>query len=120
MRELKRSPYASETRMTILSSRGHTCIHPQVSKMANKDDLCKKLNKDKFIGNAPTEMGDMGGDDDRNKSSGGCTFLQRLKKQPLSYENYGFKQSVWDIEELVTSLKKKRVIIQVYIEISSL
>ena len=77
--------------------------------MANKDDLCKKLNKDKFIGSAPTDTGDMGGDDDRNKSSGGCTFLQRLKKQPLSYENYGFKQSVWDIEELVTSLKKKRV-----------
>ena len=32
-------------RMTILSSRSHTCIHPQVSRMSNKDDGCKKLNK---------------------------------------------------------------------------
>lgn len=98
--------------MTILSSRGHTCIHPQVSKMANKDDLCKKLNKEKSLSSgAPIPDGGMiGEDDDRNRASnGGCTYLQRLKKQPLTYENFGFKQPVWDIEELVTTLKKKRV-----------
>lgn len=102
--------------MTILSSRAHTCIHPQVSRMANKDDLCKKLNKEKFIGGESAAAAAAGGmishdddGDDRNKSSGGCSFLQRLKKQPPSYENFGFKQPVWDIEELVTALKKKRV-----------
>ena len=37
--------------MTILASRAHTCIHPQVSKLPNKDETCKKLNKDKTIEN---------------------------------------------------------------------
>ena len=107
MRELKRSPYAKDTRMTILASRGHTCIHPLVSKMGNKDELCKKLNKEKSIGGASSVDPDK--IDDDSKTSSGCTFLLRLKKQPLSYENFGFKQPVWDIEDLVTSLKKKRV-----------
>ena len=35
--------------MTILASRQHTCIHPQVSKMGNKDDLCKKLRKNETV-----------------------------------------------------------------------
>jgi hypothetical protein len=35
--------------MTILSSRTQTCIHPTVSKMPNKDESCKKLNKKKVL-----------------------------------------------------------------------
>ena len=41
----------------------------------------------------------------------GCTYLQRFKRQPLNYESYGFKHPVWDIEDLVYSFKRKRVII---------
>ncbi len=31
--------------MTILASRQQTCIHPKVSKLAGKDEACKKLMK---------------------------------------------------------------------------
>jgi hypothetical protein len=34
--------------MTILASRQHTCIHPQVSKMSNKDELCKNMRKNEM------------------------------------------------------------------------
>lgn len=34
--------------MTILASRQHTCIHPTVSKMGNKEELCKKLRKNEM------------------------------------------------------------------------
>ena len=30
-------------RMTILASREHTCIHPEVSRAANKNDGCRDL-----------------------------------------------------------------------------
>jgi hypothetical protein len=41
---------------------------------------------------------------------GGCSFLQRFKqRKPIEYEAYGFKEPVWDIEDLIQSFKKKRV-----------
>ncbi|CAF0846025.1 unnamed protein product [Brachionus calyciflorus] len=105
IKEFKKTPYANEAKMTILASRAHSCIHPQISKLSNKDEMCKKLNKDKSIGdlenkNESSEKPDFGG---------GCTFYNRFKKQPLSYESYGFKQSVWDIEDLIYSFKRKRL-----------
>lgn len=63
--------------------------------------MCKKLNKDK------THFDE--GHENENNLTGGCEFLRRLKKQPVSYENYGFKQSIWDIEDLLVAFKKKRV-----------
>ncbi|GFO15051.1 fanconi anemia group j protein [Plakobranchus ocellatus] len=42
VRELRKTAY-SDCKMTILGSREHTCIHPQVSKMKNKNDGCKEL-----------------------------------------------------------------------------
>lgn len=30
-------------RMTILASREHTCIHPEISKSRNKNEGCKEL-----------------------------------------------------------------------------
>jgi hypothetical protein len=68
--------------------------------MANKDDLCKKLNKGK-----PTGIDKL----EEDAPGAGCVFYSRIKKQPLSYESYGFKTPVWDIEELLTAFKKKRV-----------
>jgi len=41
-RELGKTAY-KQTKMCILSSREHTCIHPVVSKNSNKNDECRKL-----------------------------------------------------------------------------
>lgn len=68
IKEFKKTPYASDVRfndlyfnlnyflnfckrMTILASRAHSCIHPQISKMSNKDEMCKKINKNKSLTN---------------------------------------------------------------------
>ena len=42
IRELKKTTYR-DTKMTILASRDHTCIHPTVSKMKNRTEGCKEL-----------------------------------------------------------------------------
>lgn len=44
VRELKRSGYGKTTRMCVLSSREHSCVHPQVSKAGNKNEECRKLH----------------------------------------------------------------------------
>lgn len=99
IKEFRKTPYAKNVKMTILASRQHTCIHPQISKMANKNDLCKKLNKDKMLAT----------NDEKAEMLGGCQYYNRLRKNPIVYENYGFKQNTWDIEDLVTVLKRKRL-----------
>ena len=48
-------------------------------------------------------------DSNSEQLTGGCMLLNRFKKQQLSYENYGFKDPVWDIEDLVSSFKRKKV-----------
>lgn len=35
--------YIFSCRMTILASREHTCIHPEISKSRNKNEGCKEL-----------------------------------------------------------------------------
>ena len=35
--------YFFSYRMTILASREHTCIHPEISKSRNKNEGCKEL-----------------------------------------------------------------------------
>ena len=82
--------------MTILASRTHTCIHPKVSKSSNKDEGCKQLVNPKKTASGPAH------------EEGSCSFYQNIKKNPIVYENLGFKQ-VWDIEELMKSLKRKRM-----------
>ncbi len=77
--------------MTILASRQHTCIHPEISRAANKNEKCKELLK------KPDE-------------TGGCDYLNRWKKNPIAYEAVGFKEPVWDIEDLVKIANRKRVL----------
>lgn len=68
--EFRKTPYAKNVKMTILASRQHTCIHPQISKMPNKNDLCKKLNKEKKL--------ETGNENERSESLGGCTYYNRV------------------------------------------
>lgn len=82
--------------MTILASRNQTCIHPEVSKSSKKDDNCRKLVNPKKTQSI------------EGITNSHCSFQQNLKKNPIAYENFGFK-NVWDIEELVKSFKRKRL-----------
>jgi hypothetical protein len=84
--------------MTILASRQHTCIHPQVSKMAAKDEACKKLNKNKMLDQSTIPDSTKS---ERESSFGGCTYFNKFKGKPLTYENYGFKQNVINNKNII-------------------
>ncbi|KAG9340566.1 hypothetical protein JZ751_021388, partial [Albula glossodonta] len=80
--ELKRTLYSS-TPMTILSSRDHTCIHPEVVAHGNRNERCKELL------------------DAKNGQS--CRFyhnVHKMREQGALQWVHGLHQA-WDIEELV-------------------
>ncbi|XP_064460646.1 Fanconi anemia group J protein-like isoform X2 [Ornithodoros turicata] len=86
VRELRKTVYGS-VRMAILSSRDRTCIHPQISKMSNRNEHCKELLEDK-----------------------GCAFHSRVKKFedfPTLYHNGMIEP--YDLEDLVSIGKRLRV-----------
>ena len=73
--------------MTILASREHTCIHPQVSRTSNKNEGCDTLIKDI-----------------------GCRFKDNVLKYQShnAIKNLGLVEA-WDLEDLVHILRKKKV-----------
>ncbi|KAL4647191.1 Fanconi anemia group J protein [Arapaima gigas] len=80
--ELKRTLYSS-TPMTILSSRDHTCVHPEVSQHGNRNERCKELLEAK---NGHT-----------------CQYYRnvyKMRDQGTLQWVHGLHQA-WDIEELV-------------------
>ncbi|KAM7443565.1 Fanconi anemia group J protein [Porites harrisoni] len=81
-RELRKTEY-KRVRMTILSSREHSCIHPVVSKGKNKNEECKKL-LDGSVGTT-------------------CRYYQKVHtiRTQTSLNYHGLNQA-WDIEDLVT------------------
>ncbi|XP_055022921.1 Fanconi anemia group J protein isoform X2 [Boleophthalmus pectinirostris] len=86
--ELKRTQYSS-TPMTILSSRDHSCVHPEVAPHANRNERCKDLREGK---------------------DGNCRFyhnVQRMRDQWTLQRVHGLSQA-WDIEELVSLGKRIR------------
>ncbi|KAK7088030.1 Fanconi anemia group J protein homolog isoform X2 [Littorina saxatilis] len=85
VRELKKTAY-HDVPMTILASREHTCIHPQVSNMGNKNEGCENLMKD-----------------------AGCRFKERVMKyQSQNAIKAMGLHSAWDLEDLVQLMKKKK------------
>uniref|UniRef100_UPI0037E8D14F Fanconi anemia group J protein n=1 Tax=Semicossyphus pulcher TaxID=241346 RepID=UPI0037E8D14F len=87
--ELKRTVY-SGTPMTILSSRDHTCVNPEVAPHANRNERCKDLLEAK---------------DGRS-----CRFyhgVQRMRDQSILQRVHGLHHA-WDIEDLVTLGKRLR------------
>ncbi|XP_041918787.1 Fanconi anemia group J protein isoform X2 [Alosa sapidissima] len=81
-RELKRTLYSS-TPMTILSSRNHSCVHPEVAPHANRNERCKELLDQK---------------DGRS-----CRYyhnVHKMREQSSLQWVHGLHQA-WDIEELV-------------------
>ncbi|XP_047450348.1 Fanconi anemia group J protein [Mugil cephalus] len=87
--ELKRTVY-SGVPMTILSSRDHTCVNPEVAPHSSRNERCKELLDAK---------------DGRS-----CRFyhgVQRMRDQGTLQRVHGLNEA-WDIEELVTLGKKLR------------
>ncbi|KAM4566166.1 Fanconi anemia group J protein [Odontesthes bonariensis] len=87
--ELKRTVY-SNVHMTILSSRDHTCVNPEVAPHSNRNERCKDLLEAK---------------DGRS-----CRYyhgVQRMRDQHTLQRVHGLHEA-WDIEDLVTLGKRLR------------
>ncbi|XP_067306671.1 Fanconi anemia group J protein isoform X2 [Pseudorasbora parva] len=81
-RELKRTLY-STVPMTILSSRDHTCVHPEVVPHANRNERCKELLE--------------------AKTGLSCRYyhnVHKMRDQSSLQWVHGLHQA-WDIEDLV-------------------
>lgn len=81
-RELKRTLY-STVPMTILSSRDHTCVHPEVVPHANRNERCKEFLE--------------------AKNGRSCRYyhnVHKMRDQSTLQWVHGLHQA-WDIEELV-------------------
>ncbi|XP_053176881.1 Fanconi anemia group J protein [Scomber japonicus] len=88
-RELKRTTY-SGVPMTILSSRDHTCVNPEVAPHSNRNERCKDLLDAK---------------DGRS-----CRYyhgVQKMRDQGTLQWAHGLYQA-WDIEDLVSLGKRLR------------
>ncbi|KAM6948655.1 Fanconi anemia group J protein [Aplochiton taeniatus] len=80
--ELKRSYYSSVP-MTILSSRDHSCVHPDVIPLSNRNERCKELLE--------------------AKNGVSCRYyhgVHRMRNQNKLQRDLGLHQA-WDIEDLV-------------------
>uniref|UniRef100_A0A3Q2XFD4 DNA 5'-3' helicase n=1 Tax=Hippocampus comes TaxID=109280 RepID=A0A3Q2XFD4_HIPCM len=87
--EMKRTAYSTAP-MTILSSRDHTCVNPNVAPHSNRNDLCKDLMEAK---------------DGRS-----CPYfhaVQKMGNQNTLQLVHGVHQA-WDIEDLVSLGKRLR------------
>ncbi|XP_068173823.1 Fanconi anemia group J protein isoform X2 [Antennarius striatus] len=87
--ELQRTVY-SQVPMTILSSREHTCVHPEVAPHANRNERCKELLE--------------------AKNGRSCHYyhgVQKMRDQYLLQQVHGLREA-WDIEDLVVLGKRLR------------
>ncbi|XP_059096440.1 Fanconi anemia group J protein-like [Tigriopus californicus] len=90
IRELNKTPY-KDCKMTILASRDHTCIHPAVSKMKNRNEGCQELND--------------------KKTGSGCLYRSNVKSKLTSHSAltaYRGTRDAWDIEDVVRVGQKVR------------
>ncbi|XP_065313953.1 Fanconi anemia group J protein-like [Gordionus sp. m RMFG-2023] len=78
--ELRKTSY-NNIKMTILSSRDFTCVHPEVAKQRDKNDRCINLIKGFHVG---------------------CQYYKNLLRPKRQAEVFDFaaQNPVWDIEEL--------------------
>lgn len=86
IRELKKTSYKN-VKMTLLSSRERTCIHPQNSRSRNKNEGCDELI---------------------NREGGpGCRYYSNLKR--AFYCRPAEMESAFDLEDFVSTCKRKHV-----------
>nr|XP_046244527.1 Fanconi anemia group J protein [Scatophagus argus] len=87
--ELKRTVYSSVP-MTILSSRDHTCVNPEVAAHSSRNERCKDLLE--------------------AKNGRSCRYyhgVQKMRDQYVLQQVHGL-QEAWDIEDLVALGKRLR------------
>ncbi|XP_011481284.1 Fanconi anemia group J protein isoform X1 [Oryzias latipes] len=87
--ELKRTVYSS-VHMTILSSRDHTCVNPEVVPHFNRNERCKDLLE--------------------AKNGKSCRFyhgVQKMRDHHTLQRVHGLHEA-WDVEDLVTVAKRLR------------
>ncbi|XP_058020095.1 Fanconi anemia group J protein isoform X3 [Ahaetulla prasina] len=89
VKELHRTGYSS-VRMTILSSREYSCVHPRISRGSNKNEKCAELLE--------------------GKEGVSCSFYHGAHRltEHLSIPSANKKHQAWDLEELVSLGKKFR------------
>ncbi len=91
IRELNKTSY-KDTKMSILGSREHTCVHPTVSRLKNKNEGCRELT-------------------DRKKGMG-CSYMSNVKNKLSTHAAVnayrGGAKEAWDLEDLVKVGKKVR------------
>jgi len=98
IRELKKTTYRG-ARMSILGSRDHTCIHPTVSKMKNRNEGCRELTDRRAVAANGYPAG------------GGCVYQGNVKQKLASHHSlsaYRGTDEAWDLEDLVKVGKKVR------------
>ncbi|RVE64458.1 hypothetical protein OJAV_G00126130 [Oryzias javanicus] len=87
--ELKRTVYSS-VHMTILSSRDHTCVNPEVAPHFNRNERCKDLLEAK-----------------NGKSCRYYHGVQKMRDHYTLQRVHGLHEA-WDVEELVTVARRLR------------
>lgn len=85
IRELKKTPY-KDVKMTILSSRERTCIHPKNSRSRNKNEGC-----DELIG---------------RREGPSCEYFKNVRK--FAYCHSSELSSAFDLEDFVSLGRRKR------------
>ncbi|XP_070591400.1 Fanconi anemia group J protein isoform X2 [Erythrolamprus reginae] len=89
VKELHRTGYSS-VRMTILSSREYSCVHPKISRGSSKNEKCAELLE--------------------GKEGVSCSFYHGAHRltEHLSIPSAERKRQAWDLEELVSLGKRFR------------
>jgi Fanconi anemia group J protein len=84
-------PDGMSTRMCVLASRDHLCVHPQVSKSSGKTEECMRLLGETAHGGA------------------GCPYYKNMRSLLFhpSLKPHG-QLTVWDIEDIVKLGKKTK------------
>ncbi|KAL4223086.1 Fanconi anemia group J protein [Mactra antiquata] len=86
-RELRKTAY-HDVRMVILASREYTCVHPEVTKMKNKNEGCR---------------------DRLDQMGPGCKFNDKAKRVFLSQSHIQDElPTAWDLEDFVGSCKSQK------------
>lgn len=98
VRELKKTKYREDLKMTILSSRERTCINDDVREFPDRNDRCQELIKNnKAAANSKKE-----------KSGETCPYYKDTNSMTVDFESIheNYQKDAWDIEDAVAFAKQ--------------
>lgn len=93
VRELNKTPYRSNLRMCILSSRERTCINESVKDESNRNDLCQELVRNK--------QASASGKKKKAATGESCPYYSDSNTIAAAFEqiNLDYDTKAWDIED---------------------